>query len=660
MVRIFLSYRREDSSGHARHLFERLTSLYGRRAVFMDVATLQGGEPFADRIEQAIGQADVFLALIGKRWLEARDESGRRRLDVPEDYVRREVAAALARTMLTIPVRLDGAAMPNAEELPPNLKGLTRLNAFELGSAQWDHDLERLLTLLPPPPRRWIGRFAFAASIVVVLLVLAAVLRGLIWPAPQPMSGSFNVAVLDFGERQSSQAAVRTSADGRWIAEQVYDRLRWLDTRLEEQGTLVGTVEVVRLKEHVEGRGSAEITRSLVELASRINATILVYGVLELNEPPYRLTPSLYLTEHFNGGEELTGQSAFGRPLEVTLPLTPGGANSLALADDLRARLEALYLFTLAVAYLQVDRPQRALDLLQDASDVRGWETGREVLALFRGSALAELKRYDEADMAYQEALALSGNTYARAWIGRGNSFYARKLVDRAEGFYRQALAAAGESPVAHVDAKARFNLGLALAQVSLKVGEACEAAEARTVLAEVVAAHGRDPEADTLRALAFKARYQLGLLAEGCAGAPAAASAIEGYREAETQFREALLLAEPAPVPVRSRWAGWLGIGDTPRVEQRRWQRDRWIVWKYLGYSQLRLAELGHSDLYDEAAASLRRVTDHFKLKPGDVTPRVAAEAYRYLGRALVQSDPAGAQIALRQADEIANQEPR
>jgi hypothetical protein len=52
----------------------------------------------------------VLIALVGKHWLSATDEEGKRRLDQPEDFVRLEVAAALKRGIPVIPVLLDGAA----------------------------------------------------------------------------------------------------------------------------------------------------------------------------------------------------------------------------------------------------------------------------------------------------------------------------------------------------------------------------------------------------------------------------------------------------------------------------------------------------------------------------------------------------------------------
>jgi len=205
----------------------------------------------------------------------------------------------------------------------------------------------------------------------------------LLWPPPEPMTGIFNVAVLDFGERESSDANVRASAEGRWIADRVYDGLRDLDVQLKLDGDTGGVVEIGRLEQHVEGPTPTDLAQSLVEVADESNATIVVHGVLELSEPPYRFTPILYLTQHFNGGEELTGENAFGGPIQVTLPLGdsgPGLENRLALAESLRSRVEALQFFTLGLAYLQIDKADRALELFARADQVDGSNAPKEVL----------------------------------------------------------------------------------------------------------------------------------------------------------------------------------------------------------------------------------------------------------------------------------------
>ena len=160
--RIFISYRREDSSPYAGRLFDQLSARFGESQVFMDVDTLEPGIDFIQRIEESIGSADVLIAVIGRGWASAVDESGRRRLDDPHDFVRIEVGGALRREIRVIPVLVGGARMPEAEELPDDLDALTRRNGLEISDTDWRSGTERLFVTIehvlglaqaqPPPP----------------------------------------------------------------------------------------------------------------------------------------------------------------------------------------------------------------------------------------------------------------------------------------------------------------------------------------------------------------------------------------------------------------------------------------------------------------------------------------------------------------------------
>lgn len=129
----------------------------------MDVDAIAPGADFGARIDEAIDSCSLLIALIGDDWLDIADPAGRRRLDDPTDLVRREVASALGRSdLLVIPVLVEGAQMPRPEQLPDELKSLTRRNAFELSDARWRFDVDRLIEVaqgvLPPgspqqPPR---------------------------------------------------------------------------------------------------------------------------------------------------------------------------------------------------------------------------------------------------------------------------------------------------------------------------------------------------------------------------------------------------------------------------------------------------------------------------------------------------------------------------
>ena len=76
------------------------------------------------------------------------DEEGRRRLDNPEDFVRIEIATALKRGVIVIPLLVDGAMMPRSRDLPDDLKPLARRNALEVSHTRFKGDCGRLIAAL--------------------------------------------------------------------------------------------------------------------------------------------------------------------------------------------------------------------------------------------------------------------------------------------------------------------------------------------------------------------------------------------------------------------------------------------------------------------------------------------------------------------------------
>src|ERR1043166_1101514 len=138
--RIFINYRRDDSSGTAGRLNDRLVQEFGRKNLFMDVDNIPAGVDFVTYLNARVAACDVFLAVIGPNWLDAKDASGRRRLDDTDDYVGVEIAAALQRDIRVIPVLIDGASVPKSDELPQALKPVTRRHAVEVRNAHFGRD----------------------------------------------------------------------------------------------------------------------------------------------------------------------------------------------------------------------------------------------------------------------------------------------------------------------------------------------------------------------------------------------------------------------------------------------------------------------------------------------------------------------------------------
>jgi CHASE2 domain-containing sensor protein len=142
----FISYRREQSSWPAGVLKNELATRFGVERVFMDSESLHAGEQWPHRIEEAVRSCSVLLALIGPEWADARDSEGNRRLDNPRDWVRLEIETALQTVQVAVvPVLLDGAALPRAEDLPESLRPLLDHQAVALSAAGWNAELDRLL-----------------------------------------------------------------------------------------------------------------------------------------------------------------------------------------------------------------------------------------------------------------------------------------------------------------------------------------------------------------------------------------------------------------------------------------------------------------------------------------------------------------------------------
>jgi CHASE2 domain-containing sensor protein len=149
----FISYRRSQNTWQARDIRRELVRRYSDASVFMDTSSIEYGEDFPERIASAIRGCSVMLVLIGPQWLEP--IAGTRRIDDPNDWVRREVEAGLQRReAVVVPVRLDGARAPTDAELPESVKGLAALNAVEVTGDDLAADIDKLVRSVERGRRR--------------------------------------------------------------------------------------------------------------------------------------------------------------------------------------------------------------------------------------------------------------------------------------------------------------------------------------------------------------------------------------------------------------------------------------------------------------------------------------------------------------------------
>jgi formylglycine-generating enzyme required for sulfatase activity len=144
VAKIFINYRREDAKDQAARLRDRLTArdAFGEANVFMDVDRLLAGQRFDLELQKALAGTDVFLAVIGPRWMDilrARQASGER------DYVLEEIVEALKRGLPVIPVLVDRAPLPRPADLPQDIRDLVLHQKHDLIYESFGRDIAALI-----------------------------------------------------------------------------------------------------------------------------------------------------------------------------------------------------------------------------------------------------------------------------------------------------------------------------------------------------------------------------------------------------------------------------------------------------------------------------------------------------------------------------------
>nr|CAA6829017.1 MAG: Unknown protein [uncultured Thiotrichaceae bacterium] len=148
MEKAFISYRRQDSAGYSRALYNELAQYFDDEQIFMDVDDIPLGTDFVQILNRNLQDCKVMLVIIGQQWLDIRGHDGKRRLDNPNDFVRLEIARALENNFNIIPVLVNGAPMPAEKDLPDILKPLSRRQALELDNKYYQHGITDLVKAL--------------------------------------------------------------------------------------------------------------------------------------------------------------------------------------------------------------------------------------------------------------------------------------------------------------------------------------------------------------------------------------------------------------------------------------------------------------------------------------------------------------------------------
>ncbi|HEX4705511.1 MAG TPA: toll/interleukin-1 receptor domain-containing protein [Pseudonocardiaceae bacterium] len=143
---MFINYRGADSHSYGALLYTELARRFGDEHVFLDCESIPAGADFVQALLDRVRSARVLLAVIGPHWLTVTDPAGRRRIDDPADWIRRELVVAFATGVRVIPVLTDQATLPREAELPADIAALSRCQYRRLRYHEPIADLARIVT----------------------------------------------------------------------------------------------------------------------------------------------------------------------------------------------------------------------------------------------------------------------------------------------------------------------------------------------------------------------------------------------------------------------------------------------------------------------------------------------------------------------------------
>ncbi|HSV66679.1 MAG TPA: toll/interleukin-1 receptor domain-containing protein [Mycobacteriales bacterium] len=182
---VFINYRGVDTDFAAPLLHKELSRRFGRNLVFWDAESIAPGEDYVERLLTEVRSCAVLLAVIGPQWLTISDSTGRRRIDRPNDWIRRELAAAIVAGITVIPVFTDGAAVPTEADLPPDIAQLGRRQGLPLRLRESSQDLQKIVQAVKkaaphlvdfePPPVGQPARRAISVSMLVVVALFGMI-----------------------------------------------------------------------------------------------------------------------------------------------------------------------------------------------------------------------------------------------------------------------------------------------------------------------------------------------------------------------------------------------------------------------------------------------------------------------------------------------------
>lgn len=314
--------------------------------------------------------------------------------------------------------------------------------------------------------------------VAVILVAVAALLGVILWfvvPKKEAaMTKQFNVAVTEFLIQDASGKRI-SGKDGSLLSGYISQEIETQFAAMELEKSISYQVWGPKETGMISGSTPEARAANAETLAKKINAYILIYGVIVTDGTKSKFQPEFYVNHaSFRDASEITGSHEIGRQLALALPFTGiQGAENPALVG----RVRALNLITMGLAYYSVDKFDDALTYFQKAAGEKDWVgAGHEVVYLLIGNAYVRkdslIQDFSDLPLAEQNyKLSLEDDSnYGRAMIGEANVKYLHASQDKnncdlaglkeASTLLDQALALSDQPVSANIETKVHFYRG--------------------------------------------------------------------------------------------------------------------------------------------------------------------------------------------------------
>jgi tetratricopeptide (TPR) repeat protein len=266
---------------------------------------------------------------------------------------------------------------------------------------------------------------------------------------PIPMDPGFNIVVNQFTV-VGKDVPMLFSQDGLAVADYIYRQLNYNIRDLD-----LGEPYHIQPPEHtclIKGDSKSVREANAAALAKKINADIIVYGVIQAGDDLASFSPEFYVNyKSFQEAAEITGQHEFGDALSIVLPFQYTKFNPTD-NPELSARIQALSSVTIGLSYYSIDNFEEASKYFLQAETTKGWPElpGKEMVYLLLGNT--GNRRYsaeqstpyalrapylEEALTNYNQALKLNSE-FARAMVGKAGTLYLQALGDPADNRFTE------------------------------------------------------------------------------------------------------------------------------------------------------------------------------------------------------------------------------